>query len=66
MLSNILETMLSDMSKYHRDKNEILVSAITERLNNSLKVYYKELSDSLDYLRKKDELKMLKKMNRYE
>lgn len=65
MFNDILENMLSDMSKYHRDKNEVLISAVTERLNNSIKTYYEELSHSLDYLKAKDEFKMMKKINRY-
>ena len=62
MFKDILYSMLNDMSKYHRDKDDLLAYYINKRLNKSLQVYYKELSKSIEYLSSKSELKVLKNM----
>ena len=64
MLSEILENMLYDLSCHKRDRNYVLTQSISERLNKSLQTYYKELNNSVSYLSSKDEMKVLKKMNR--
>ena len=61
--SKILYNMLKDLSSYHRDKNILLQFYINQRLNDSLKVYYKELSQSIDYLSDKNNIRVLKKLN---
>ena len=35
---------------YHRDRNDLLKSAINKRLNDSLDAYYRELEASAEYL----------------
>ena len=61
--SDILYNMLKDLSSYHRNKNTLLQFYINQRLNDSLKVYYKELSQSIDYLSDKNNIRVLKKLN---
>lgn len=61
--SNILYNMLSDLSHYHRDKATLIQSYVNARLNESLKVYYKELSQSIDYLSDKNNIRVMKKLN---
>ena len=59
-----LENMLNDMKNYHRDKNSLLIYYINKRLNESLNIYYKELENSITYLSSKNDMKVLKKMNK--
>lgn len=55
-----LERILKDLSAHHRDKTTLMVDAINERITKSVEVYYKELTNSLAYLAKKDGAKVLK------
>jgi len=60
-----LNNILNDLNKYkHTDKEELLCSYIQDRLNASINTYYNELSHSLDYLYNKDDLRLIRKMNR--
>lgn len=59
-----LNKMLDDISKYKRNKDELLEIYIKDRLNKSLEVYYNQLSSSLEYLISKDNLKVLKNSNK--
>jgi NADH dehydrogenase FAD-containing subunit len=63
MLNN-LNKMLSDISKYKRNKDDLLEVYIKERLNKSLETYYNQLSSSLEYLVSKDGVKVLKNSDR--
>ena len=57
-----LEGMLKDLSLYHRNKNDLKILYINERLNKSLETYYKELSSSLDYLSNRNQENLAKKV----
>ena len=63
---NNLECILKDLNQHKRNKNELIIFYINERLTKSLKSYYDELSVAVNYLNKKDEISLLRKMNRYE
>ena len=62
------ESMLHQLSSYHRNlsREELLLLYIKERLELSNSVYIKALTDSSAYLARRNELKVLKKMNTYE
>ena len=60
MIDN-LNKMLDDISKYKRNKDDLLEMYIKERLNKSLETYYNQLSSSLEYLISKDSVRVLKK-----
>ena len=62
MMKNILNNMLKDLSRYRRNKKDLLEMYINDRLSKSLETYYSELSNSLAYLVKKNELRVLKNM----
>ena len=64
MMQNILNNMLKDLSKYKRNKKDLLEMYINDRLSKSLETYYSELSNSLAYLVKKNELRVLKNMDK--
>lgn len=64
MMQNILNNMLKDLSRYRRNKKDLLEMYINDRLSKSLETYYSELSNSLAYLVKKNELRVLKNMTK--
>lgn len=55
-----LNSILNDLQKYKRDKSKLLPYYIQLRLNKSLLTYYNQLSNSLRYYDRKDELRILK------
>lgn len=61
---NDLKKMLADISKYKRNKDDLLEMYIKERLNKSLETYYDQLSSSLEYLVSKDSIRVLKNSDR--
>lgn len=63
MIDN-LNKMLDDISKYKRNKDDLLEMYIKERLNKSLETYYNQLSSSLEYLISKDSVRVLKNSNK--
>ena len=63
MIDN-LNKMLNDISKYKRNKDDLLEMYIKERLNKSLETYYNQLSSSLEYLISKDSVRVLKNLNK--
>ena len=61
MLSHLL-SILDDLHKHHKSKSEVMQECINKRLNDSIKSYYDELAKSCEFLQKKNELKVMKKM----
>ena len=59
-LNNILE----ELSKHKRSRDELNEIYVSNRLNDSLTSYYADLIQSLEFLCRRDELKLMKKMNR--
>lgn len=55
-----LNLILNDTKNHHRDKSFLIEYYINERLTKSLMSYYKDLSTSVDFLDRKDNLKVLK------
>lgn len=58
----ILNHILEELQEHKRNKKDLLELCIQERLNNSLTVYEKQLSSSLKYYTKADEIRILKKL----
>lgn len=58
------KNMLNDLQGYKRNKDDLLLHYINERLDTSLVNYYKDLDNSLNYLSRRNELRLLKKLNR--
>ena len=58
----VLNNILIDLQKYKRDRNKLLTFYIQSRLNKSLVNYYKQLTNSIRYYDRKDELRILKKL----
>lgn len=67
-MTDMYESMLHQLSFYHRNlsREELLLLYIKERLELSNSAYIKALTDSSAYLARRNELRVLKKMNTYE
>lgn len=59
----MLNVILNELRKHHRCKDEILTEAINKRLNLTLDNYTKHMDTMLNTLSKKDEKKILRKVN---
>lgn len=57
-----LNIVLKDLQNYKRSKDTLLPMYIQLRLDKSLVTYYKQLSSSIKYYDKKDELRILKNL----
>lgn len=60
---NLLE-IIGDLQNYKRDKKTLLSSYINIRLNDSLKMYYKEMTNSFNYLKYRNEVTVSKSINK--
>ena len=61
-----LNLMIKDLSNYHRPRNQLLYNYIQTRLEQSLNIYNEEMTNGIKFLRRKDEIKILKKANENE
>lgn len=59
-----LNKILKDLSNYKHDKSSIMQEAIIERLDKALESYKHDLDVSSEYLRHRDNLKLINKINR--
>lgn len=65
MTDSTLLKMISELQNYKgHTKEELMLKMVNERLNQSFEVYNKELEQSLRYLSKKNELRMMRKLNK--
>ena len=56
--------LMADMKEHHRDKDTMLMGAIKSRLDASYSTYEKELNASMEYLSRRKELNLIRKMSR--
>ena len=65
MTDSTVLKMISELQNYKgHTKEELMLKMVNERLNQSFEVYNKELEQSLRYLSKKNELRMMRKLNK--
>ena len=65
MISKFCKQALKELSNYKNpDKEDLLLQHINERLTKSFDTYQEELDSSIEYLQRRDELNVVKKMNR--
>lgn len=64
MIEEVLKSIIYDLDKIKNRPKKSLADYINERLNSSLSVYYDELTKSVKHLAHKENLRMLRKMNR--
>ena len=59
-----LVNILEELKTHHRSRAELIETYVTKRLQKSMETYYKEVAQSAEFLAKKDELRMMRKLNR--
>lgn len=60
----LLNNMLLELSQYKRDKSDLMSLYISDRLDKSFSQYDKELQQSIDYLIRKHEKSLIKRMKK--
>ena len=63
-MKQMLNKMLQELSTYKRDRSELMLHYVSDRLNKSFNEYDKELQQSINYLTKKHEKSLLKRMKK--
>ena len=66
MFVDTLNGMLAQMRYHHRDREEVMRESVEMRLNKSLQTYFHDLTQTADYLSRRDEERVLRTMNRGE
>ena len=61
-MTGLLFSMLETVSKYKRDKSTLMPQYVAERLDKSFNQYDKELQQSIQYLTRKHEKSLIKRM----
>ena len=57
--------MLAELSKYkHTDKEALFLQHVSTRLNDSFNSYQEELDQGIAYLKRRNELNVVRKLNR--
>ena len=64
MFRHKLYNINKDLDKHRRTKSEIMETAVKERLDKALFSYMDSLNKSYDYLKHRNDIRVLKKMNR--
>ena len=63
MVEEIAKSMLADVKKRNRTREELLPYYVQKRLDKSIKTYYKQLLESCNFLSNvTDESKVIKKL----
>ena len=63
-MENTLLIIIKDLQKYKKDRDTSLFESISRRLNTSLSIYMEELNKDTEYLENRNELKLVKKLNK--
>ena len=64
MFIDTLNAMSRDLLKHKREKTSIMQEAIANRLDKALESYSHDLNIKCEYLRHRDNLKLINKINR--
>lgn len=64
MFKENLFRIKKDCKLYHRDKSTLMYMYVNGRLSKSLKIYYKEIQDSSQYLNNRKEDSLIKKFKK--
>lgn len=63
-MPNNLSRALNDLGKHHSNRAEMMEKCVQERLSQSIETYYKELTQSLEFLASRNGLRVIKKLNK--
>lgn len=65
MIEQFCEQALEDLSKHkNTNKEDLFLQYVNERLNKSFESYQEELQQSIEYLQRRNELNVIRKLNR--
>lgn len=65
MITNFCKRAIKELQQYKgQSKEEILMKRVSERLDKSFETYQKELADSTEYLLRRKEINVLRKLNK--
>ena len=65
MIYSFCRKSLKEIEMYKgRSREDILMARVEERLDKSFETYQKELSDSTEYLLRRKEINVLRKLNK--
>jgi hypothetical protein len=64
MFKDKLYSISKELELHHRSRSEVMSSAVSERLNESLISYMDSVTKSYEYLRNRGEVRVLDKMGR--
>ena len=59
-----LNHILKTLSKRHRSRGDVFYDCVVARMNKSLETYEKEIEDTFNFLTRRNELRMMRKINR--
>lgn len=65
MFDKLCKHMINELQQYkNKDKNELFFNSVGTRLNKSFMTYEEELTLSEEYLGRRQELRVMKRMNK--
>lgn len=65
MIVQMCEQMLKSLATHkNKDKEDLFLQYVNERLNKSFTSYQEELNQGLEYLKRRNELNVIRKLNR--
>ena len=64
MIKPIYYRILEELQNYKRPKEELLIQYMTQRLDQSLDSYFKDLNTSTEYLSRRNPVKLVRKINK--
>lgn len=65
MFDKLCKHMINELQQYkNKDKNELFFNSVSTRLNKSFMTYEEELTLSEEYLERRQELRVMKRMNK--
>ena len=64
-MKEILEKILNDLSSWRgKSRGEVFYEGVAQRVQQNISVYEKELSDATEFLSAKNDLKILRRINK--
>ena len=66
MFTDVLTQIINDLNAHKRSRSDVMEKCVTNRLNDALKVYYEELTNSASYLGAKKEERILRAVDKNE
>lgn len=62
MFKENIQNIKNDLNKHHRDRSQLTLIYIQQRLNKSLNSYYNDLTNSVNYISNRKPESVLRKL----